>query len=109
MLAEQLRKLESDLWESADQLRANSKLTPTEYTLPVLGLIFLRQASNRFDQMKKEIEPTLPLRQGKRMPLTKDHFLAKAAIYLPENARYDALVNLPESADIGAAIDNAMR
>jgi type I restriction enzyme M protein len=109
MTAEQLRELETDLWELADQLRANSKLTATEYTMPVLGLIFLRQASNRFDQVKAEIEPTLPVRNGKRMPLTKEMFQEKAAIFLPAEAHYDHLVNLPASEDVGAAIDSAMR
>ena len=58
MTADQLKRLEADLWEAADQLRANSKLTATEYSMPILGLIFLRQASNRFDQVKKEVEAT---------------------------------------------------
>lgn len=109
MTAEQLRKLENDLWELADQLRANSKLTATEYTMPVLGLIFLRQASTRFDQIKNEIEPTLPVRGGKRMPLTKEMFQERAAIYLPEKAHFNFLTEQPKGADIGAAIDNAMR
>lgn len=109
MNAEQLRKLENDLWEAADQLRANSKLTASEYTLPVLGLIFLRQASTRFDQVKAEIEPNLPVRQGKKMPLSKDQFLAKGTLYLPPKTHFDYLVSLPEGTDVGAAIDKAMR
>lgn len=109
MTAEQLRRLESDLWEAADQLRANSKLTANEYTLPVLGLIFLRQASTRFDQVKAKIEPTLPVRQGKRMPLTRDQFLARGTLYLPPKSHFDFLVSLPEGTDVGAAIDKAMR
>lgn len=109
MTAEQLRQLENDLWEAADQLRANSKLTATEYTMPVLGLIFLRQASNRFDQIKAEVEPTLPVRNGKRMQLTKEVFLERAAIYLPKEAHYDYLAELPKGTDVGAAIDTAMR
>lgn len=109
MTAEQLRKLENDLWEAADQLRANSKLTATEYTMPVLGLIFLRQASTRFDQIKQEIEPTLPVRGGKRMPLTKEMFQERATIYLPEKAHFTYLSEQPKGSDIGATIDNAMR
>ena len=49
-------KLEADLWEAADQLRANSKLTSTEYCMPVLGVIFLRHAANRFDAATKQIQ-----------------------------------------------------
>ncbi len=109
MTAEQLRELENDLWDAADQLRANSKLTATEYTMPVLGLIFLRQAYNRFLQVKGEIEPTLPVRNGRRMPLTKEMFQERNALFLPEEAQYEHLVNLPKSEDVGAAIDQAMR
>lgn len=109
MTAEQLKKLETDLWEAADQLRANSKLTATEYTMPILGLIFLRQASNRYDQVKQDVEQTLPVRNGRRMALTKEMFLAKATLYLPPTAHYDYIAQLPKGADLGAAIDQAMR
>jgi type I restriction enzyme M protein len=44
-----IEKIESSLWEAADQLRANSKLTFSEYCMPVLGIIFLRNASNRYE------------------------------------------------------------
>lgn len=60
MQGKQLRKLEAELWRAADQLRANSKLTATEYSMPVLGLIFLRNAYNRFQKVKIEVEKTLP-------------------------------------------------
>jgi len=103
-----LQKLETDLWEAADQLRANSKLTAAEYSQPVLGLIFLRHAFNRFLMVKAEIEPTLPLRAGVRAPLQPSHFQGKAAIYLPEKAQYSYLVNLPEDQDTGAALVEAM-
>lgn len=78
MNAQQLRQLENDLWEAADQLRANSKLTASEYTMPILGLIFLRHASNRFDQVKAEIEPLLPVHptRGKKK-IEKDDFVSK--------------------------------
>ncbi len=105
---ENLHKLESDLWEAADLLRANSKLTATEYSQPVLGLIFLRHAYNRFLIVKAEIEPTLPVRGGVPAPLLPAHFQGKAAIYLPLQAQYDHLVNLPEDHDIGAALVEAM-
>lgn len=42
-----IKKLEADLWESADLLRADSKLTSNQYCMPVLGLIFLRYAYSR--------------------------------------------------------------
>ena len=110
MIGDGLHELEADLWEAADQLRANSKLTATEYTMPILGLIFLRHAANRFEQIKREVEPTLPVhpKRGRR-PINRDDFWSKGAIYLPLEAQFDYLVNLPDSEDIGAKIDNAMR
>lgn len=110
MQGKQLRKLEAELWRAADQLRANSKLTATEYSMPVLGLIFLRHAYNRFQKVKIEVEKTLPShpQRGKR-PLTKKDFEEQNSMFLPEKSQFDYLVSLPESADIGEAIDNAMK
>jgi type I restriction enzyme M protein len=110
MTAHQLRELEKRLWEAADQLRANSKLTATEYSFPVLGLIFLRHASRRFNDAKEKIEATLPVHpQRGRRAVTKDDFQQAKAIYLQDRARWDYLVTLPESADTGEEINEAMR
>ncbi len=110
MQGKQLRKLEAELWRAADQLRANSKLTASEYSMPVLGLIFLRHAYNRFQKVKIEVEKDIPThpQRGKRS-LTKKDFEEQNSMFLPEKAYFDYLVSLPESADIGEAIDNAMR
>jgi len=110
MQGKQLRQLEAELWRAADQLRANSKLTASEYSMPVLGLIFLRHAYNRFQKVKVEVEKTLPShpQRGKR-PLTKKDFEEQNSMFLPDKAQFDYLVSLPESADIGEAIDNAMK
>ena len=110
MQAHQLRQLETELWRAADQLRANSKLTASEYSMPVLGLIFLRHAYNRFQKVKFEIEKKLPShpQRGKRA-LTKKDFEEQNSMFLPEKAQFDYLVSLPESADVGEAIDNAMK
>lgn len=104
-----IKKIEKDLWEGADQLRANSKLTASEYSMPVLGLIFLRHAYNRFLVVKEEIEATLPSRNGRKRPVTKEDFMSKSAIYIPQIARYDYLLDLEEGADIGKAINEAMK
>lgn len=110
MQAKQLRQLEAELWRAADQLRANSKLTASEYSMPVLGLIFLRHAFNRFDKVREDIESNLPVHpQRGRRPITKNDFLERNALFLPEQSRFDYLVALPESTDIGEAIDNAMK
>lgn len=103
-----LSALESSLWEAADNLRANSKLNANEYSMPVLGLIFLRHATNRFETVKAELEPTLPSRGGKKRDLTSKDFLGKAAIFLPEEAQYDYLLTLPGDKDLGTAIKAAM-
>lgn len=110
MQGKQLRKLEAELWRAADQLRANSKLTASEYSMPVLGLIFLRHAYNRFQKVKIEVEKDLPShpQRGKRA-LTKKDFEEQNSMFLPEKSQFDYLVSLPESADIGEAIDNAMK
>jgi type I restriction-modification system DNA methylase subunit len=110
MQGKQLRKLEAELWNAADQLRANSKLTASEYSMPVLGLIFLRHAYNRFQKVRAEVEKDLPVHpQRGRRPVTKKDFEERNAMFLPEKAQFDYLVSLPESADIGEAIDNAMK
>ncbi len=110
MQGKELRKLEAELWRAADQLRANSKLTASEYSMPVLGLIFLRHAYNRFKKIKVEVEKDLPVHpQRGRRPLTKKDFEEKNSMFLPEKSQFDYLVSLPESADIGEAIDNAMK
>jgi len=110
MQGTQLRKLEAELWRAADQLRANSKLTASEYSMPVLGLIFLRHAYNRFLKVKIEVEKDLPThpQRGKRA-LTKKDFEEQNSMFLPEKSQFDYLVSLPESEDIGEAIDNAMK
>ncbi len=102
--------LEDDLWEAADQLRANSKLTASEYSMPVLGLIFLRHATTRFNDLLPEVEKAVPARAtgALREDRIKLGFQGKAAIYLPETARYDYLAALPAGTNVGEAIRDAM-
>lgn len=90
-----LKKLEDDLWESADLLRANSKLTSVQYCMPVLGLLFLRYAYSRFKLVEAEILKDRPVRNGKKLPVSASDFKSKSALYLPKEAQYDYLVNLP--------------
>ena len=103
-----IRKLENELWDSADLLRAGSKLTSNQYCMPVLGLIFLRYAHGRFKLVEAEILKNRPVRNGRVLPVEASDFAEKSALYLPPEARYDYLVNLPESADIGKAVNRAM-
>lgn len=91
-----IRKLEAELWESADLLRASSKLTSNQYCMPVLGLIFLRYAYSRFKMAESEILKSRPSRGGRVMPVEASDFAAKSALFLPKEAQYDYLLNLPE-------------
>ncbi len=107
---QELKQLEDDLWESADLLRANSKLTASEYSMPVLGLIFLRHATTRFSALLPQVEASIPTRAtgALREERIRSGFQGKAAIYLPETSRYDYLAALPDSVSIGEAIRDAM-
>ena len=105
-----IQQLESELWEAADQLRANSKLTASEYSMPVLGLIFLRHASNRFHAFLPEITAGIDAKvpASRREQLIKLGFQGKAAIYLPEESRFEYIASLPTGANVGEVIDAAM-
>lgn len=96
-----IRKLEAELWESADLLRQGSKLTSNQYCMPVLGLIFLRYAYSRFKKVEAEILKGRPSRGGRVMPVEASDFAAKSALFLPKEAQYSYLLGLPE--DIKAA------
>lgn len=92
-----IKKLESELWESADLLRQGSKLTSSQYCMPVLALLFLRYAYSRFKMVETEILQNRPSRGGRVMPVEASDFVAKSALYIPKEAQYDYLVNLPEN------------
>jgi type I restriction enzyme M protein len=111
MTQEAIKNLEKELWDAADDLRGNSKLTAAEYKDPLLGLVLLRFAQNRYEDAKIEIEKNLPInpRTGQKREATKDDYAAAGAIMLPEKAKYDHLAALPESEDISEAINNAMK
>ena len=100
-----IRKLESELWESADLLRAGSKLTSNQYCMPVLGLIFLRYAYSRFKLVETEILKNRPSRGGRVLPIEASDFAAKSALYLPKEAQYEYLLNLPEDISVAGLKD----
>jgi len=104
-MAANTTELEKRLWEAADQLRANSDLKSHEYSVPVLGLIFLRYADHKFTQAQAKLA-----KQGSgRRTIGKADYQAQGVLYLPENARFSTLLELPEGADIGKAVNDAMR
>ena len=98
-----ISRIEKDLWEAADNLRANSKLTSSEYCMPVLGVIFLRHAANRFDAATKEIEDG----KSKRKPIKAD-YVKRRSLWLPPESRYDYILDLPSDVDLGEALIVAM-
>jgi type I restriction enzyme M protein len=100
-----LAQVRRTLWAAADELRANSTLSPAEYRGPVLGLIFLAYAEFRFEQVR----PALEAKATARRPVTADDYRAKSALYLPDAARLSSLVDLPENENLGKAIDEAMK
>ncbi len=103
-----LTQIENKLWSAADELRANSSLKSSEYSVPVLGLIFLKYADYKFKQVQQELISETPsssrIRNNERT-----QFQARGAFYLPEKSRFQYLLNLPESDNIGQAISNAMK
>ena len=103
-----IRKLEADLWESADLLRAGSKLTSSQYCMPVLALLFLRYAYSRFKMVEAELLRNRPSRGGRVMPVEPSDFAAKSALYLPREAQFDYLVNLSDDQPLGEAVNRAM-
>ncbi|BDD13121.1 restriction endonuclease subunit M (plasmid) [Fulvitalea axinellae] len=111
MNQEAIKELEKELWDSADALRSNSKLTAAEYKDPLLGLVLLRFAQNRYEDAKTQVEAELPVnpRTGSKREATKEDYAGAGAILLPEKAQYDYLADLPEDVDLATAINGAMK
>ena len=117
-----LKALEAQLWDAADNLRANSKLTSAEYCMPVLGLLFLRYAYSRFMMVHDQILKENPSRPGRPFIVKESYFKAKSAIFLPEMAQYKYLLELKANVasmglldingqpinSLGEALNNAM-
>jgi len=109
MTPEQLKELEDNLWKSADTLRANTDLKSSEYSTPVLGLIFLKFADNRYRQFEQEIQQEYEELKGtRREKEIHEIAIAKCGFYLPEHARYGYLLSLPEEEDVDRKIKESM-
>lgn len=103
-MASKLSELENRLWAAADQLWANTGLKPSEFSGPVLGLIFLRYAEKRFQEVEvKLIESGLDLSE-----IEKFDYQSEGALYLAANARFSHLLSLAEDQDLGKAVNEAM-
>ena len=103
-----IEKFEADLWKVADTLRANSNLASNEYFMPILGLIFLRHATNRYYEALAAIEEVKAAGKMPDRPLGEADFTRRRALMLPEAARYDVLLQLPKDGNLGAAVSAAM-
>src|SRR5213592_3111388 len=110
MTREQRKQLERDLWAAADKLRANSDLKPSEYSIPVLGLIFLKFADNNYRRHEAEIITEYQKLKGtRRERKLSDIAIEMCGFYLPQHARFERLLNLPEEKDIAKALKEAMK
>ena len=109
MNKEQLKQLETDLWAAADNLRANTDLKSSEYATPVLGLIFLKFADNKYSRSEQAINKEFNKLSGTRRekPIS-EIAIEKCGFYLPDHARYDYLLNLAEKVDVAKKIKQAM-
>lgn len=105
-----IEKLEADLWAAADNLRANSKLTSSDYFMPVLGVIFLRHAANRFEAATRQIEQDLASGKMPRRKVLPADYLARRSLYLTETARYDWIMQqaATSGADLPKLVTDAM-
>ena len=103
-----LTEIENRLWSAADELRANSRLKASEYSTPVLGLIFLRYADHKFKQTEQEISAEASTSIRRRTD-PRTQYQARGVFYLPEEARFQYLLSLPEGANVGQAVTDAMK
>ena len=103
-----IEKFEADLWRVADNLRANSNLASNEYFMPILGLIFLRHATNRYYAALSEIEEDKASGKMPDRSLVEADFTRRSALMLPQAARYDVLLQMPKDGNLGASITAAM-
>ena len=98
-------EIEKRLWDAADELRANSKLKSSEFSVPVLGLVFLRYADQKFSAAEKKIKK----KASKRRKVGKADYQARGVLFLPKKARFKTLLDLPEGENVGKAINEAMK
>jgi type I restriction enzyme M protein len=111
MIADHLTDIEqfdADLWRMADDLRANSGLASNEYFIPIMGLLFLRQATNRYYEALAAIEADKAAGKMPDRPLVEADFTRRRAMMLPDAARYDFILDQPKDGKLGEALTAAM-
>jgi type I restriction enzyme M protein len=101
MTRDQLKQLEADLWSAADNLRQGSDLKSSQYSIPVLGIIFLKFADNNYRRHEADIiSEYQKLKGSRREKKISDIAIEKCGFYLPDHARYEHLLHLPAEKDI---------
>ncbi len=109
MNTQTIKDLEKRLWDTADELRANTGLKASEYSTPILGLIFLKFADSKYSRYEKEIKKEFNKLKGTRREKPIDHIAKeKCGFYLPQESRYSYLLNLSEEVDIASKIKEAI-
>jgi len=98
----------ADLWKVADELRANSGLASNEYFMPIMGLLFLRQATNRYYEARTAIEADKAAGKIPDRPLVDADFRRRRAMMLPKAARYDVILEQRKDGNLGQALTAAM-
>ena len=93
---------EKEIWKAADLLRGN--LDASEYKSVVLGLIFLKYLSDRFEAKYNEL-----LAEGEGFEEDKDEYTSENIFYVPQDARWSVIAEAAHTSEIGVVIDNAMR
>lgn len=93
---------EKEIWKAADLLRGN--LDASEYKSVVLGLIFLKYISDRFESKYEAL-----LGEGDGFEEDKDEYTSENIFFVPQEARWSVVAQAAHSPEIGIAIDNAMR
>lgn len=93
---------EEQIWQAADKLRGN--VDPSEYKNVVLGLIFLKYISEKFDERYLEL-----VEEGAGFEEDKDEYLAENIFWVPVNARWKVIAEASTTPQVGMVIDEAMR
>lgn len=103
-----IEQFEADLWKIADDLRANANVASNEYFMPILGLLFLRQATNRYYEALAGIEADKAAGKMPKRKLVEADFTRRRALMLPEDARFDNLLKRAKDGKLGASLNAAM-
>ena len=93
---------EEQIWKAADKLRGN--IDASEYKNVVLGLIFLKYISDKFDQRYQQL-----VEEGEGFEEDRDEYTCDNIFFVPENARWSVIAAAAHTPEIGKVIDDAMR